>query len=142
MDEQQYLVKRVDDQISWYSKESKKSQSYYKIINITVMIATLLISAGAGFNYFNEPLIPVILGLIASSLEFTLKMNKYQEKWILYRSTCEELKREKYMYLTKSGIYAIDENSFNKFVERVETITAVEQALWRTKEKDINTNKK
>lgn len=68
MDEQQYLVKRVDDQISWYSKESKKSQSYYKIINITVMIATLLISAGAGFNYFNEPLIPVILGLIAMSL--------------------------------------------------------------------------
>jgi hypothetical protein len=53
-----------------------------------------------------------------------------QENWITYRTTCETLKHEKYMYLTRSGVYAETEDPFRLLVERVESIISHENINW------------
>jgi hypothetical protein len=42
------------------------------------------------------------LGVLITVLEGLLHLNQYQQNWINYRSTCEALKHEKYIYLGKA----------------------------------------
>jgi uncharacterized protein YdeI (BOF family) len=50
-----------------------------------------------------------------------LRSIQYHPNWITYRSTCEALKHEKYLYLAKAGPYAavIDAHVF--LAERIES---------------------
>jgi len=54
---------------------------------------------------------------------------KYQENWVAYRSTCESLKHEKYLYNTKSTPYQ-GKDSFNLLVQRVEMLISQENSSW------------
>ena len=46
------------------------------------------------------------LGVLITGIEGMLHLNQYQQNWINYRSTCEALKHEKYIYLHKAAPYA------------------------------------
>jgi hypothetical protein len=70
-----------------------------------------------------------ILGtLVAIAAAFT-SLNKLQENWTEYRVTCEALKREKFLYLTNTTPYNVDE-AFHFLVKRVEAIMADENSNW------------
>jgi hypothetical protein len=68
-------------------------------------------------------------------------MNKHSENWIEYRSICETLKHEKFMYLYKTGVYRDDTNRFEYFVERVESIISQENINWASLIKNEGENK-
>uniref|UniRef100_UPI001033E6A3 DUF4231 domain-containing protein n=1 Tax=Clostridioides difficile TaxID=1496 RepID=UPI001033E6A3 len=54
---------------------------------------------------------------------------KWLDLWIKYRYTAELLKREKFLFLTRTNIY-INENAFNLFTERIEDILNRENENW------------
>ena len=58
----------------------------------------------------------------------TDKLKKYQELHTQYRHTCEELKREKFLYLTHSGEYS--DGDFQLFVQRCESVMTTEVGNW------------
>ena len=68
-------------------------------------------------------------GVLIAAIEGILGLYKFQEDWVNYRKTAESLKREKFLYLTKSGDYK-KENAFELFVTRIENILAKENANW------------
>lgn len=58
-----------------------------------------------------------------------LKMFKYQENWINYRTTCETLQKE--ITSTRAPVdYRDVEDSHAQFVERVEAPVSHENTLW------------
>lgn len=131
LDESKYIKERLDEQINWYDTKSIKNQKVYKRIKILQIISAALIpflaSLVADFKYFIY--VVSFLGVLVSVLEGILSLGKYHENWIEYRSICETLKREKYMFLGKAGVYS-ENSSLEVLVERIETIISNENINW------------
>lgn len=131
MDENQYFEERLEEQITWYDKNSlKHKNTYYKLKVIQIILSTL-IPFLVGFVKFHGffTLLVGVLGVSIASIEGILTLGKYHENWIEYRRICETLKHEKYMYSTRTGIYK-NEAPFENLVERVESIISQENINW------------
>ena len=121
-------MERLEDQISWYDRKSVSSQRWFKAIKIAVMVlaATIPFSAGLGAPAY----LTGGLGVLIVILEGLLQLNQYQHNWITYRSTCEALKHEKYLYLANASPYAGDPNPHTLLAERLESLISQEHAKW------------
>ncbi|EZH67936.1 hypothetical protein DH09_08450 [Bacillaceae bacterium JMAK1] len=129
MNNEQYLKERLEDQISWYDNKSIKSQKRYKSIKGFEIIVAALIPVVA---IFELTWIAGLMGASIAVLEGILNINKYHENWIEYRSICETLKHEKYMFSTLTGVYRYleEDDAFMLLVERVENIISKENVNW------------
>ena len=99
---------RLDDQIGWYDRKSQTAQRRYKtlklaqvIIAAVIPLASALPIPAAEFKW-----VTAILGLLVLIIEAIQQLNQDQQNWIAYRSTCEALKHEKYLYLAGAGPYS------------------------------------
>ncbi|UQD53811.1 DUF4231 domain-containing protein [Bacillus methanolicus] len=131
MSEETYIQERLEDQINWYDKKSMHSQRLYKRLKgiVTILSASIPLFVGLITEFKFWATIVSIIGVTITAIEGWLSLTKYHENWIEYRSICETLKHEKYMYLTKTGVYET-ENSFKVLVERVESIISKENVNW------------
>ncbi|AZH29827.1 DUF4231 domain-containing protein [Paenibacillus sp. M-152] len=130
--EREYLAERLDDQINWYDKKSIECQKYYKRWKRAEIVAAALIPVLTSFSSGLRWIAIVIgaLGACIALFESILSLHKSHENWIEYRGICETLRQEKYMYLTRTGIYKIADGAFNLLVERVESVISKENVNW------------
>lgn len=130
----EYLEKRYYEQLSYYDSSSKKNQRRYKNIQwvliilstLTTILAALPKTEGFDFKY-----LIVISAALVTILTSGLKTFQYQELWITYRSTMEQLKPEIYYYNFGVGDYgkpAADKECL--FVTRIEQILSKEHTEW------------
>ena len=140
MNIQEYITNRLDPQIAWYDKKSLLCQKRYKLIQIVEIILAAIIPLLSG--YCNTLLISIIVGIfgiIITILESLTKLFKYHENWIQYRTTCELLKYQKYVFLTKSSPYnTTNETVENMFVKNIEQIISSENNQWKSIHVNIN----
>ena len=68
------------------------------------------------------------------------QLNQYQQNWITYRSTCEALKHEKYLYMAKAGPYAAASDSHALLAERIESLISQEHAKWVSAQESAGKN--
>lgn len=131
MTEEEYLVKRVGDQIKWYSAKSAKYQKKYKWFTMATIILSALIPLLAGYSAVGwVAFLSGSIGAAISVISGYLGMSRAQEMWITYRMTGEALKREEMLYRTSSEPYD-SEDRFKLFVQRIESITSAENANWQ-----------
>ena len=133
MDSTQYIEQRLDNQISWYDKKSKS----FKISTIISKLLIILLSASIPFMvemmHHNEEVLKemifvfaLLIGIVTGISSFM----KFQEKWYSYRTTCETLRHQKYMFLTESGHYKDNPSKFNDLVLKVERTISKENSEW------------
>ena len=129
--EETYIEERLNDQINWYDLKSIKAQKYYKSLKRIEIILSSSIPLLVGFITEAKIWISIVgfIGVVITATEGWLHISKYHENWIEYRSICETLRHEKYMYLTRTGVYD-SENPFSVLVERVESIISKENVNW------------
>ena len=121
-------LERLEDQISWYDRKSNRCQTWYKTLKLLVVGSAALIPFLAGSH---APAWSTGgLGVLIAILEGVQQLNQYQHNWIAYRSTCEYLKHEKFLFLAKAGPYAKAENPTILLAERVESLVSQEHAKW------------
>ena len=134
MDINEYISSRLDPQIEWYDKKSMHAQKRYKQFQITEIVLAALIPLLSGYTA-SCTLIPIIIGIfgaVIAIIESITKLNKYHENWIQYRFTCELLRYQKHLYLTRSFPYnPTDETIDNIFVKNVENIISAENNQWK-----------
>src|SRR5262245_48655943 len=122
------VMVRLEDQITWYDMRSNTNQRNYKVLKLLVIFAAALIPLLAGLS------MPAWgtggLGVLIAVTEGIQQLNQYQANWIAYRSTCEALKHEKYLYLGAAGPYAAAETPRALLAERVESLVSQEHAKW------------
>lgn len=130
MNKEEYLKSRVNDQINWYSKKSTFNQKRYKSLFVLQLIFSSSIPVLVIFsNNFYLKIIIAILGALVTAVNSVIVAFKYFENWTNYRTTAESLKKEKYFFTTKTGIYKNDD--FNLFVKNIENLISKENNIWR-----------
>ena len=119
---------RLQDQIDWYDRRSGSNQKAFRYLKICTISAAALIPVLANVRGMS----PVVagLGVFIVVLEGLQQLNQHQSNWIAYRSTCEALKHEKFLYLAKAGIYASANDPHALLAERIESMVSQEHAKW------------
>jgi hypothetical protein len=126
------IMERLEDQIAWYDRKSLANQRYFKRIKIVEIAAAAFIPLLAAINLPRMTWVTGGLGVLITILEGMLHLNQYEQNWIAYRSTCESLKHEKYIYLGKAAPYAGASDAHAMLAERIESLVSQEHAKWAT----------
>jgi hypothetical protein len=131
MNEDEYLQKRLDDQIAWYSTRSRANKRAFMTLRTVEIVAAALIPLLSGYvkQLSALQIVSGTLGLVVAVIAGLLGLFQFQENWVTYRSTTEALKHEKFLYLTRAEPYDTDE-PFRRLVQRVEGLISKEQAAW------------
>lgn len=144
MDEGTYIKERLDDQINWYSRKSKRSQNWFKSLRAIEILAAATIPFLAGYATDGAPELKVIIGILGVVIAIVagmISLNKFQEIWIEYRTTSETLKHQKYLFVTRSNPYD-DEYAFQTLVQTVEALISKENSNWNNFIKQTEKEKK
>jgi hypothetical protein len=130
-----YKEKRLGEQIQWHSRKARQNKQKFRLYQIIILIAGAIIPiinlAGIGDQ---TRIMSSIIGVIIVIITGLTQLEKYQENWILYRTSAELLKKEKYFFENDVGDYAnLDDVDKNKLlVERVESIVSAETSKYFT----------
>ena len=127
---EEYVKKRYQGQIEWYSKKSSQNKQYYQwfqwiIIVISASLPGLILIIPAKWEF-----ITVLFSAILAIATAAVKTFRFQENWINYRTVAEALEKEKHYYNAEAIEYATAENKKQLFVERVEALISKENSLW------------
>jgi Protein of unknown function (DUF4231) len=120
-------MERLDDQIGWYDRKSNSNQRTFKWMKVIEILAAALVPLFSGFRL---PWPAGGSGALIAVLEGLQQLNQYHFNWITYRSTCESLKHEKYLYLAKAGPYGGAVDPHTLLAERIESLVSQEHAKW------------
>lgn len=134
MNADEYLKDRVEDQIRWYDRKSQSNQRWFKRLRVAEVVCAASIPFLSGYIHVYQDEITVVvggLGLVVACIAGLLGLYQFQENWIEYRTTCESLKKEKYLFLTCSDPYDCEgEKRLQLLVYRVETLISKENTNW------------
>ena len=125
---------RLEEQIGWYDRKSGDGQRWFKRIKLLQLVTAATIPVAAVLNAPNW-----VLGLLGSALvvlEGVQQLYQHQEHWITYRSTCEALRHERYLYLALAGPYAAAANPRTMLAERIEGLVSQEHAKWASSQEE------
>jgi hypothetical protein len=132
-------MKRLEDQIEFYERRSLANQRGFKLVKAAQLIAAAAIPAVATLGLHSA--VSATLGAGIVVLEGFQQLNQYQQNWSSYRSTCEALKHEKYLYLANAGPYKGIDDPRALLADRIEGMISQEHAKWvSAREEAIKTN--
>jgi hypothetical protein len=126
------ILQRLEEQIVWYDSKSTSNMHWFKRIKITEIVAAAIIPLLAASHFAQAASITGVLGVFITVFEGMLQLNQYHENWIRYRSTCESLKHEKYIFLGGATPYGNAEKPMALLAERVESLVSQEHAKWES----------
>ena len=129
-----YLTERLEKQLRWYGDKSAENKKKFHLFQWIIIATGALVPIVNTIGPAGDSLriISSILGGIILAVTSLIQLHKYQENWILYRTTAELLKKEKYLYLNDAGDYSgLDPSKKKKqLVERVEVIVSSETSKY------------
>jgi hypothetical protein len=119
---------RLEDQIDWYDRKSAAAQRWYKRVKVVELVVAAAVPPLAALKV-SAAVVSVVASLVVV-LEGLQHLLQWNEHWIAYRSTCEALKHERYLYLARAGPYATAPEPRVLLAERVEGLVSQEHAKW------------
>jgi hypothetical protein len=129
----EYLEKRYYDQLNYYDRASIKNQKRYKRFQWILIVLSALtpVLAALDGKWFSLQIAVIAVSAIVAILTTGLKTFQYQELWVNYRATHEQLKPEIHYYDFNVGPYgAKDVDKETVFISRVEAILDKEHQGW------------
>ena len=103
MTEQEYLESRVEDQLKWYSAKSGWNHKLYmwlRLVEIALASLIPLIVVLPIVELLSKALVAAA-GATIAVISGAISLWKFQENWVEYRATAENLKREKFLFVTR-----------------------------------------
>lgn len=128
-----YVKERYEGQMNYYKVANRKNQQKYKQFQWILIVLSAITPVLAAFiNEFPYlQILVVIVSALVAILTTGMKTFQYQELWITYRTTYEQLKPEIHYY--KFGVGPYGEEGIDRevlFINRVETILDKEHQAW------------
>ncbi|HEY7644289.1 MAG TPA: DUF4231 domain-containing protein [Hyphomicrobiales bacterium] len=133
------LWDRLEAQIAWYDRKASVNQRAYKWSRAAIIVLAIATPIIAEYGFIPVPgvedpralWVGVAAGFILL-LEGLQHLNKWQENWILYRSTCEGLRHEQHLFYEKAGPYAglKPEEANRLLAERTGALWMAEHSKW------------
>jgi Protein of unknown function (DUF4231) len=125
-----YLKERVQDQIAWYDRKSTFNKRCFVSLRAIEMASAASVPFLSGFT--GAPWISGTVGVVGIIITVCAGMTnlcQFQKSWIEYRTTAESLKKEKFLFVTRTQPYNGDD-AFSIFVQRVENMVSKEVVVW------------
>jgi hypothetical protein len=119
---------RLEDQIAWYDAKAEHNQRWFRGLKVCQLVAAAAIPVGAAAGLSAAAVGGG--GAFVVVLEGLQQLQQYHETWINYRSVCEQLKHEKFLFLAGARPYAGAPNPARLLAERVERLVSQEHAAW------------
>jgi len=126
--------RRRDEQIDWYDRRSAGAKRWYLRLKVAQILIAAAIPVAAAADA--PSLVPAVLGALIVVLEGFQQLFQFHSNWTTYRSTCEALKHEKYLYGAGAGPYAGAPDPDARLAERVEGLVSQEHAAWTSTQQD------
>ncbi|MFD1514557.1 DUF4231 domain-containing protein [Halomarina rubra] len=130
----EFYEEYFEEQFEWYDDKAGTNKCYYRVMKILeIILAASLPVAATLYPVTTNPFwknVIILLSILLIIFEALESFLNYQKKWINYRTTAEGLRREKYMYRTKTHEYAVVNDPETLFVERVMALTDQENRYW------------
>ncbi|WP_024805171.1 DUF4231 domain-containing protein [Nocardia sp. BMG51109] len=126
---------RLTDQLEWYDTKSVGAQRAYKRLKLAQLVVAATVPVVAAFH-FSSGLTATLAALVVVG-EGAQQLFQWHTNWLLYRSTAEALKHEKYLYLASVGEYS-NSHKAAVLLERVEAIVSNEHRRWTTSREGSN----
>ncbi|MBV9161096.1 MAG: DUF4231 domain-containing protein [Pseudonocardiales bacterium] len=118
---------RLEDQLGWYDRKSAAAQQAYKRVKLGQLIVGAAVPVVAALQV--SAAVTATLAAFVVVAEGAQQLYQWQTNWVLYRSTAEALKHEKYLYLAAAGPYSTDDRD-RVLAERLEGLVSQEHAKW------------
>ncbi len=125
---------RLEDQIRWYDRKSRAAQRSYKWVKVIELVVAASVPPLAALEV-STAVVSIVASLVVV-LEGLQHLFQWNEHWIAYRSTCEALKHERYLYLAHAGPYAAASDPRTLLAERVEGLVSQEHAKWTSTQQE------
>lgn len=134
-DFQDYLENRYYNQIKWYGSKSRYNQKMYKSCQIVITIFAVITPMLLFVQDKMLQWVAIVSSLTVAIGTALIKIFKYQENWINYRTTSETIKKEIHYYNARLHDYADAKDPEALFVDRVESLISRENTLWLVSQK-------
>ena len=125
---------RLDEQIEWYDGRSAGAKRWYLRLKVSQIVIAAAIPVAAAADA--PSIVAAVLGALIVVLEGFQQLFQFQSNWTTYRSTCEALKHEKYLYAAAAGPYTEAPDRDARLAERVEGLVSQEHAAWTSTQQD------
>jgi len=129
-----YFQERLESEIRWHSEKARSNKNMFQLFQVAILVASAFIPIVnvSGLGDPQTRLASSVLAGVAAIAAGITQLGKYQENWILYRTTSEVLKKEKYLFLNSAGEYSdLTAEEKNKLlVERVESVISTETSKY------------
>jgi hypothetical protein len=119
---------RLADQIDFFDKRSKQNQTSYKRLKSVTLVFSVLITVSGSLPL--PPWVVPVLGGAIVVIEGLVQLNSRVQNWLSYRNTCEALRHEKYLCLSRAGAYKDAAAPESLLAERTEEILGRDRSSW------------
>ena len=141
-----YLKERVDDQLAYYGKAAGRYKNSYMRMQTLIIVLGVLVPVvinlpdtigSTDLGVFFR-ITATVMSLTLAIMSGVLNLHKFGDLWLEYRLTEESLKKEKFLYLPRSGPTPASAAAFPQFVQTVEAILSAEHTKFRSIVEDAN----
>lgn len=135
LDYEQYTADRFQDQLKWYSANAAKNKKWHQRYHIVIASLSALITVTVALGMHDSDssgwhIVSLVASAAVAALTGLHKAFRFHENWVEYRTTAEQLKKERYHYQYRCGEYSTAESPDRLFVERVEALISRQHTLW------------
>lgn len=134
IDVERYLSGRLEEQIDYYEKAAGRAKQMHVRLQSAIIVLSVMVPVAVSHPPESSEwlrFVVVAASLLLPAMTGLTSFRKYGELWTTYRTTAEQLKTEKYLFLTGSGRYRDNPNAFHDLVEAVEALLIADLTKFR-----------
>jgi hypothetical protein len=120
----------VTEQFNWYNTHAGYHRAGFLVLKTIQILASAAIPILAMVRPNAQAWVNGVIGAMVLVIEGLQQLFQLQQNWTRYRSTCEGIRREQYLFLAGAGPYASATAPATLIVERMDALISAENKSW------------
>jgi hypothetical protein len=133
-------VDYVNGFVKWYDSHSQTNRWAYLIMKTVQIVLAAAIPILTPLEIPRQAI--AVMGGTIGIFEGILQLGQYHQSWIRYRSTCEALRSELFLYRTRAGPYSQTSDPHTLLAERSNSLVSAENSRWQAIRESTTTKEK
>ncbi len=132
-EQQSYISDRIEPKIEGFKTKARISRRQFYTWQTSAIIAAALVPVFSGFIVNDTTILKWLVALLGGTsavIAGLLSLFKFQENWIRYRSTYQDLDSHVSQFKIGAGIYLDKKHAFSLLAENCESILNAEIGQW------------
>lgn len=120
---------RIKNCLEWYIKSACFYRFVHYLFSLVSIILPIFVAVLNSLSDQSSWVVTLLSGIVSMCASI-LTLTKAQERWFLYRTTCENMKREVSLFYGKASPYS-EESQEKDLLKALEALMKVENTQWQ-----------